>query len=386
MTTATATYQTKTNPIQEAALDTIYRVSQECGEKTAAGLAPFNTNASFNARIARYINDPSFILDNATWNEIIRRANAEIVPLRDKRYDETTIAHNEYGNSINYVLINLVFSYGVARAVKRLCRANRHMTLYSTPLDIAQEMAFELLDSHSVKSTGRETIQSCVIGRMLTAAQTKEYLNRMIQNRVSNYIKQLGVVGKINPLLIEPLEHEEVGEQAYEEPGLTVEDELQLEYLTEFMSRGLFDINEANSYGKIAMEAYLSDYGQAILHETNCNETTFYTQLLKLADLTYLTPEQSKIAHDEILNAYWQLLGLSQYRKMGERQRIKNRAHRSDIRRGKKLYRGESGLEPAKYTDTYYTSPYIDETDYDLMVRASASGFLTDIDFEFTLN
>jgi len=386
MTTATATYQTKTNPIQEAALDTIYRVSQECGEKTAAGLAPFNINASFNARIARYMNDPSFILDNATWDEIVKRANEEIAPLQDRRYDETTIAHNEYGNSVNYVLINLVFSYGVARAVKRLCRANRHMTLYSTPLDIAQEMAFEVLDSRSIKSTGKETLQSAVIGRRLNAAQTKAWLNGDVKSHITNYIKQLNVVDKINPLLIEPLESEEVGEQAYDDPNLTVEDELQLEYLSEFMGRGLFDINEADSYGKVAMEAYLSNYGQTILHETNCNETTFYTQLLKLADLTYLTPEQSKMAHDEILNAYWQLLGLSQYRKMGERQRIKSKAQRSRLKRGLQAFRGVAETEMAKYTDTFYTSPYIDETDYDLMVRASASGFLTNIDFEFTLN
>ena len=41
----------KNNQRQEAALDTIYRIHQECTDKTQDGLAPFNTNLAFNARV-----------------------------------------------------------------------------------------------------------------------------------------------------------------------------------------------------------------------------------------------------------------------------------------------------------------------------------------------
>ena len=118
------------------------------------------------------------------------------------------------------------------------------------------------------------------------------------------------VEGKINPLFVAPITDEPLVELDYEEPAITLEEELQLEYLYEFMSRGYDDIQELGGTAATAMAVYCTPHAQALLAESEHSMTTFYTQLLKLMDLTQLSQAETKEAHDSILNAYWQLTRL----------------------------------------------------------------------------
>lgn len=371
----------KTNEIQDAALNIIHLVSTELGDKTTAGAAPFNTNATFNARLEHQMRVGKFVLDNATWDELVARAQVEL----DGDYSSERIAQGMFGNAVNYVLITLVFSYGIARAVKRLNRANRHLTLYSTPLDIATDIAFRLLEDRSVKSTGYETIQAQVIRKRLNAAQTKAHIDKMVQNGVSNYIKGLQVQGKFNPLLIEPLESEEVGEVAYEEPALSVEDQIQLEYLYDFMRNGYEDIIKIGGPAAVAMSAYCSDRGQDILEENNSNLISFYGQLLLLIPLTDLTEQETKQAHDQILEAYWQLTKCSYERQVQTRTHIDKRLKSAILKRNSS-YQGRGQTHKAKVKNVIVHSHWIDNDDVDLMRRQSIDGFFSRMPNEFALN
>lgn len=376
---------TKTNEIQNAALDTIYMVSSECTDKSPEGLHPFHSNTAFNAMITKQMNVSGFTLDNATWNELVARAKEEM-EAAGGTYASVDIAKGMYGNAVNYLIINLVMSYGIARAVKRLRRANRHLYLFSAPMEIARDIAFRLLEDKSIKSTGYETLQAQTIKYQLNPAQMKARLEKMIQNGVSNYIKGLQVPGKLNPNEFNPIEAEEVGEQAYEEPDLSVEEELQLEYLYEFMRRGYEDIQALGGPAAKAMEVWCSEQGQQILAETNHNKTTFYTQLLQLTVLSDLTEQETKQAHDQILNTYWQLTKISQSRQVQKRKQIASKAYRSDLAKGIKTYQSKAVLKDVSVVNTMIDCPWIDDEDVELMRRESINGFFSRMPNEFALN
>lgn len=351
-----------------AAFNALHEVVAACYDQTTEELLPFNTNPKFNAFIARQMRLPGFVLTNGQWDLLVSTARDSLVPEEGNcSYSAQSIRSDKYGAAVNFVLLALATTYGKAEGFKILHR-NHPAILPNTSLeDVAHAAALKVIIHESDYKCGYGTLPSIVIAKQMNAAQAKVTLAVMIKCAITNHIKESGCQPELNSF-----EYADVDvERQYEPDEFNVEDQMQLEYLRDLMSRPYNDIEEP--VAKMVIETYFSEEGQQVLRKTNSPSTTFLAQLRHLAGLTGLTKFETKRAHDTILNSFWQLLRLSTTACTGERKRIKDKGYRSRVRNGQVRYEGEAALEQASYTEISITSPYIDNEDVDLMIEAAGS-------------
>ena len=366
-------------PVRIAAV--IDQIVEDCQNQTEEQLAVFNTNPDFNINFAYYIGRPGYVLTNGQWDELVRRAHAEIEPdgTGNCKYSTANISENSYGATVQYICYCLAFSYGEACAVRQLNKAALLINEDSIMADIAHECATQIVSHESRYECGYETLQSAVIDKQLSAAATKVHIQRMIKCQVVNRVKASTTQPEINPFNGVALEEDRLMTPS----EFSVEDQIQLEYLREFMHRAIEDLErEGDGVAKMVLGVYFSEEGQSILRRTDTNRSTFLSQLNQLAHITELNPHQTKKVHDEIVNAYKRLTNVTLVKKTGTRKQIKNKAMRSYIRREIKRYEGTCKLEDASYTETRILSPYITDEDYDLMVEAAASDYFFNRDID----
>jgi len=351
-----------------AAFNALHEVVVACYEQTTEELLPFNTNPKFNAFIARQMRLPGFVLTNGQWDLLVSTARDSLVPEDGNcSYSTEAIRTDKYGAALNFVLLALATTYGKAEAFKVLNRNHPAILPNTTFEDVAHAAALKVIIHESDYKCGYGTLPSIVISKQMNAAQTKVTLAVMVKCAVTNHIKEVGCQPELNPF-----EHADVDvERQYQPDEFGVEDQMQLEYLRDLMSRPYSDIEEP--VAKMVIETYFSDEGQKVLRNSDSPSTTFLSQLRHLSFLTGLSKYETKRAHDTILSSFWQLLRLSTTACTGERQRIKDKGVRSRVRNGQVRYEGEAALEQASYMEISVTSPYLDNEDVDLMIEAAGS-------------
>ena len=374
MTTTTAKRQ---HDFNTRALNTLRQISWQTEDFTEADLQPFNTNPKFNIELAKYLGQPGFVLLNGHWDYLVYQAKQSLVPDAEGNcnYKATTIAADQYGSAVVYICMLLVFSYGEACAMRSIHALHPLQKPGSGLSAIAQDCAFKLVAHESRYPQGYQLIQDAAISKQLSAAALKVHIRKMVQCAVVNYIKETTTQPEIHGFLFDnPEEYETAGDDNFE-----VEDKLQLEYLREFMQRGIDDLATGDGVAKMVVDIYNSDEGRKLLRSAWRTDArvTFLTQLYRLMPLTELTKSQTKAVHDEILASFHQLLRLSQDRVIQKRLRIKNPSTRHYVKsdrsrdNGGRRYEGSCQMETAEFIETRIKSPYVTDEDYDLMVEAA---------------
>lgn len=332
---------------------------------------PFTENASFHQLLATYLRIPNFELTHGHWHEIVKRAADEIkLPDGLGYYPADTITRNKYGACITFVAMTLALNFGKKWGVSKLRRLSAGSLGTSVPEEMSEAAAFRMI-VEAKDRTSAETLQSTIIRKLYNPPQVivhiKRFMNRVLNEEVT---KQKRTPESVWTKELDTTDEWGSSSSPAYQVAFNPEDQIQLEYLQDFMSRALYDLNDEQ---KLVFDAWSNDANAPLI----AGKRTFLSQVTSLDSVLGITKSKLTTIAKSIVKVFQQLCGVEFIAKMRTRYVIKSLSQRWKVARNLHAFSASSNsAELISKTESIneFKSPYITGEDFDLMISAVKHG------------